>query len=304
MSKAIFSIFTIILFCFDGNAQRQRLVDFDYTHADSIAINFPRGRYDDAGALAKLLCTDVHTEHEKYRVIFRWISENIEYRYGRSGTDANEILKKKKAICEGYASLLEAMCNAVNIRCETVVGYAKSNPNTDIPSKMKETNHAWNAVFLAGEWHLTDPTWAAGTVDPKRRKFEQGFQPEWYLADPEFFIHTHYPENGRWLLNNTPLKKKEFKKAPILSKAGFDKNLKITSKKKGLVGKKMKFTFTSDEVIEWASIQFINEKDPIGILLVKHDTHYEIRHEFEANQKDGFYLFLNGEPVWSFRKKD
>ena len=41
MSKAIFSIFTIILFCFDGNAQRQRLVDFDYTHADSIAINFP-----------------------------------------------------------------------------------------------------------------------------------------------------------------------------------------------------------------------------------------------------------------------
>ena len=56
--------------------------------------------------------------------------------------------KRKKQFCEGYSSLLEAMCSGVDIRCETVIGYAKSNPLVDIPQRMKVTNHSWNAVFL------------------------------------------------------------------------------------------------------------------------------------------------------------
>ena len=304
MVKNITVILVSIIISSTLMGQRARLLEFDYSHADSIAINFPKSRYDDASALAKKLCIDLHTEHEKFRVIFRWITENIEYRYGRQGTEANEILKKKKAVCEGYSSLLEAMCHAVDLRCETIIGYAKSNPNKDIPNKMKETNHAWNAIFLAGEWILVDATWAAGTVDPKRRKFEQGFQPEWFLADPNFFIHTHYPESERWLLNDEPLKKKEFKKGPIISRSGYDLGIQIIGKPKGVVGNKMKLVFSTSDEIEWASIKFINEKEPIGILLVKHGTHYEIRHEFEKKQKGGFYVYLNGSAALSFRKKE
>jgi transglutaminase/protease-like cytokinesis protein 3 len=304
MARTLIIILPILLAFGSVHSQRTQLLEFDYSFADSIAVNFPKGRYDDAKAFAKLLCEDVNTEHEKFRVIFRWITENVEYRYGRQGTDADEILKKKKAVCEGYASLLEAMCHEVDIKCETVIGFAKSNPNTDIPNKLKETNHAWNAVFLAGEWILVDATWAAGTVDPKRRKFKQGFQPQWFLADPNFFIHTHYPESERWLLNDTPIKKKEFKKGPIPSKSGYDMGVELLSKKKGVVGKKMKIEFNSTSDIQWASIKFINEKEPIGILLVKHGTHFKIRHEFEKNQKGGFYLFLDGSPALSFRKKE
>ena len=301
------SLLIILAFSFSLSpiyGQRQKLLEFDYNHADSVAINYPKGRYDDAALLAKSLCEDLNSEQEKFRVIFRWITENIEYRYGRDGTDANEILKKKKAVCEGYSSLLEAMCHAVELKCETVIGFAKSNPNSDIPNKMKEADHAWNTIFLAGEWILVDATWASGTVDPKRRKFEQSFQAEWFLADPNFFIHTHYPISERWLLNDVPLKKKEFKKGPILSSSGYDMSIKIMSKKKGVVGNKMKLEFGSIEEIQWASIKFINEKEPIGILLVKHGTYYEIRHEFEKRQKGGFYLFLNGSVALSFIKQD
>jgi hypothetical protein len=304
MTRIIGIILLLLICAAPAMSQRGRLTTFDYEKADSTALNHPKRRYDDAAGLARQLCTDLHSEHEKFRVIFRWISHNIEYRYGRSGTDANEILKKKKAICEGYSSLLEAMCSAVDIRCETVIGYGKSNPLEDIPQKMKVTNHSWNAVFLAGEWHLVDATWAAGSVDPKRRKFTREFKEHWYLSDPDFFIHTHYPEDERWLLNSKTLKKKQFKKAGILRIDGYTMGMKPTGKPKGKYGNKFKMSFTTDSDIEWAMIKFLNQKEPQGVLLIRNGAEYELRQEFEKNWKGAFYLYLDGKPVMSFVKKD
>lgn len=283
-------------------AQRAQLLAFDYTKADSHAINYPKGRYDDARTFAHELCQGFNTEHEKFRVIYRWIAENVEYKTGRKGTDANVILRKKKAICEGFASLLEAMCAAENIRCETVIGFAKSDPSTDIPMNMKETNHAWNAVFLAGEWHLVDVTWSSGYYEPKRRKHIQLFNPVWFLADPDFFIHTHYPENERWQLNKTYMKKRTFKKAPILKPAGYDIGIKLKAKTKGKVKSTLKLSFTTEEEINWASLQFEREDEAQGLLLIKKSDHYELKYRFKKTESGGFYLYLDGKAIYGFVK--
>jgi len=33
------------------------------------------------------------------------------------------------------------------------------------------SDHAWNAVYLDGRWHLLDSTWGSGTVDDALTKF-------------------------------------------------------------------------------------------------------------------------------------
>lgn len=33
------------------------------------------------------------------------------------------------------------------------------------------SDHAWNAVYLDGRWHLLDSTWGSGTVDDTSTKF-------------------------------------------------------------------------------------------------------------------------------------
>jgi hypothetical protein len=285
-----------------AQSQRNQLLSFDYIRADSHALNYPKGRYDDARIFAKELCEGFDTEHEKFRIIYRWIAENVEYKTGRKGTDANVILKKKKAICEGFASLLEAMCASVDIRCETVVGFAKSDPGTDIPMNMKETNHAWNAVFLAGEWHLVDVTWSSGYYDPTRRKHIQSFNPVWFIADPDFFIFTHFPENERWQLNKKPMKKRVFKRSPILKPEGYDIGMKLMGKQKGRMHRTFKLAFKTESEVSWASIRFEREDESQGLLLVKKSDHYELKYRFDKTESGGFYLFLDGKAVYGFVK--
>ena len=34
-----------------------------------------------------------------------------------------------------------------------------------------DSDHAWNAVYLDGRWHLLDSTWGSGVVDDSSTKF-------------------------------------------------------------------------------------------------------------------------------------
>lgn len=54
-----------------------------------------------------------------------------------------------KGICYDYASLFAAMLRSINIPTKLVKGYASYNPNV---------YHAWNEVYLGGEWIVVDTT--------------------------------------------------------------------------------------------------------------------------------------------------
>jgi len=280
---------------------RERLLAENYDKADSIAIHFSDEKYDDPIELAKSLCLNLDSEQEKFRVIFRWIAENIEYKYGRFGTEPEEILKKKRAVCEGYASLLDAMCDAVNIQTRTVVGFAKSYPESHIPMNMKKSNHAWNAVMLAGEWHLVDVTWAAGTFNPKRRKFKQNFNEDFFLPDPDFFLLSHYPENLRWTLTNKIMKPKTFSKGPIYfpryKEIGFQSPKKIKGKVKGT----FKLTFSTDVPANSAAISFDKPlSEVIGVSIYQKGANAEVKVKLPKDEHGVFYLFIDGEVVMAF----
>ncbi len=90
------------------------------------------------------------------RDIYRFITENIKYDTGKVYDvmydylpDIEQTYDDKKGICYDYASLFAAMLRSVNIPAKLVKGYAAYNPGE---------YHAWNEVYLGGEWITIDIT--------------------------------------------------------------------------------------------------------------------------------------------------
>ena len=63
--------------------------------------------------------------------------------------DIEQTYVEGKGICYDYASLLAAMLRSINIPTKLVKGYASFDTTT---------YHAWNEVYLNGQWIIIDPT--------------------------------------------------------------------------------------------------------------------------------------------------
>ena len=90
-------------------------------------------------------------------------------------------------------------------------------------SKIK-SNHAWNAIFIEGEWRLVDSTWDAGYIDGK--SFHWRKQDFFFLMDPEYFVNSHLPYTNKdqavskaWQLLDNPVDPKTFFKSLQLREA-------------------------------------------------------------------------------------
>lgn len=197
---------------------------------------------EDPAALAKKLTGRESTELGKVKAIFGWITENISYKTRSSSKKAvigstsfknfysddeegplksvNErvslnVLRKKEAVCDGYARLFTTLCDFSGIRSEIIVGYARGGGN----AKQRFTvNHNWNAVQIEGKWYLLDVTWASGYLSIAGDEFIRRYDPHYFLTPPEIFFRDHYPDDPRWTLledNNVP---DEFKRSPFRQK--------------------------------------------------------------------------------------
>jgi len=207
----IFLLFPFVLFSQSGID----IKNFDYHRADSIALHFPKKKYKTVSEVAKVLTQDLTTEHEKFRAIFRWITDNIEYnKSAQNVADADKVVRKNKAVCQGFSNLLKEMCTVVNIPCESITGYTKTEV-ADINRPLKKTDHAWNSVKLYDKWYLVDVTWATSKFNVINHKFMKEFDDYYYLTPPEKFILDHYPKEKKYQLLDKPVKKSAFIKAPV-----------------------------------------------------------------------------------------
>lgn len=189
-------------------------------------------------SLAIKLTASYTTDVEKLRSIFRWITGNIAYRtrpnlisrrtgkYAVEELDdsldnsrslneriALEVLKKKEAVCDGYARLLKILCDNAGLRCEIITGYARSNMNR--VGEQFKSNHRWNAVLLDSNWYLMDATWASGYITYGSEQFVEAYDDYYFMTDPGDFIRDHYPEDSRWTLLANPPTLKEFYRTPF-----------------------------------------------------------------------------------------
>src|SRR3954469_11498263 len=152
--KFLFKIGLLLLFtsaCFSQDKK------FSFHNVDQKVLSLPPFNSADIGQLSALLTKDYSAEAEKARAIYVWVANNISYNVPKydewrkkqnnpqTKQDVSEaaenIMVKRKAVCEGYSNLVKALCDKAGITCAVIEGIGRPEGN-------KEDLHAWNAVKI------------------------------------------------------------------------------------------------------------------------------------------------------------
>jgi transglutaminase/protease-like cytokinesis protein 3 len=277
----------------------------NFSKVDSIALSMSPGTFKSYDELARALTRDLKDDLSKFRAIYRWVAENIEYNISYRTAKAEKTFRKKKAVCVGYSNLLCGMCEAVGIKCEKISGFSKHSLY-DINKTYKKPDHAWNAIFLSGKWQLCDVTWSAGYYDERAKKMNKRFSDTYFLMVPQNFIYTHFPEKSIWQLSDTLISKSKFKQWPFLYPAHFRFNMSQPLPEKGLIKAKLKDTL-SFELKTQTKIDSINiEADGLGIVyrpvvIKKQEDTYIIRQKLNHAGEYGIIVFINGRAILGYK---
>jgi len=201
-----------------------------------VAAEIQRGVFADperyVGPLVGSLLSGADDDFHKCKILHDWIAEHIAYDVDSylsrktPGTSWQATLRNRKGICHGYSRLMAKLCELAGIPCERILGYGRGyafRPGED--EDPDRTNHAWNAVYLGGRWHLIDVTWDAGHV--RGRTYRKRYSTAYLFPDPRGFVHTHFPAEPKWQLLSPPLSPEQFAELPYLSGRFFEHRLRL-----------------------------------------------------------------------------
>lgn len=198
----------------------------DYSEVDKFSKKVPRPISMSYRLLTHYLTDRYPDDEDKVRSISVWILNNIRYdvkmfvKDKRRKRSPGKIVRKRKAICQGYSDLFVAMCEEAGIEARVIVGYDKGGTYEPGDIFVRD-DHAWNAVRVNGGWELLDLTWSAGYIEFKKQKFRRLLnfylalpfkqkyrfvtQPtfKYYFTPPELFAIDHLPVYPWWQLGKT-----------------------------------------------------------------------------------------------------
>lgn len=192
----------------------------NYRAMDNRATSVPETATRTVKQLAVYLTSTARNDHEKARAIYVWLTNNVTYSdttvtNGWLGTPENyaqqqaeNVLRNRTAVCEGFANLYKALCQEAGLQAEFVTGIVKDD------GVVADVSHAWNAVQLDGQWYLSDPTWGSGYADYWTNEFVPKYQEEFFLIPAEEMILSHLPDDPIWQLLPNPLTEREFRDLP------------------------------------------------------------------------------------------
>ncbi len=319
----------VFLSLIQGYSQTIDPVTADYSSIDAQALSLG-GKYRDIDKLANDLTHGLTEDYEKARAILVWIAANIEYdtkafhkgsapiRFTYSTEEelqqllaeendriVGDVLKNKRAVCDGYSRLFNTLCEKSGIEAEAVDGYGRNNLEIRGGTVHDLSNHTWNAVKLNGRWYLLDPTWASGFTDPAVTRFTRKFRQGYYLTPPEKFIFDHFPEDPKWQLLNKPLTWDEFVRLPLVKGGFLEYNISDFIPTEGTIrakaGKSIAFEFTSDWNINEILIHQSNERYSNKVNFEKRDNKYLFHHVVESRGNFVLTIFVNGESTLMYR---
>jgi len=312
-----------------GHSQAIDPVTADYTAIDAHALSLG-SNYRNTDKLANDLTGGLTEDHEKARAIFTWIAANIDYdikafhkgsapiRFTYSTEEelqrllaeendriVGEVLKNKRAVCDGYSRLFITLCKKSGIEAEAIDGYGRNNLEIRGGSVLDNSNHTWNAVKLNNRWYLLDPTWASGYTDPGVTKFTRKFREGFYLTPPEKFIFDHYPEDPKWQLLEKNVPWNEFVSFPLVKGGFLEYNISNFKPTEGTIriktGRSIAFEFSSDRRIDEILVNQSNERYSDKANVDKQGNKYLFHHTVEKRGNYVITIFVNGESTLMYR---
>lgn len=173
--------------------------------------------------LSRKITADKVTDDEKVTAIYRWVTRHIHndkrsYRFHIiKPAEPWYVLRRRKAVCAGYATLFKRLCANVGIESHFVIGHAKGLDYRE-GERFLRGEHAWNSVLIGGEWRLVDPTWGSGCAILRKQllkklqfklfgtlylpKIRIVHRPnmDWLFVPPQEMVWSHLPVDPKWQL--------------------------------------------------------------------------------------------------------
>ncbi|MDO5970228.1 transglutaminase domain-containing protein [Flavivirga aquimarina] len=290
----------------------------NYKKADSIALSYPE-KFSAPEKLAKRISKDFQNDFEKIRALYTWIANNVVYDPTESGKFlyeysnkreyekkdkkfnnklSNRVISKKKAVCQGYATLFKKVCDELNIKSKYVSGASKT--------KIKHignryfSNHAWNIVLIENKEYLIDVTWGAGTYS---NHFEKRLNYFYFLTDPKLFIKKHYPDYFENAALKEKIKKEDFLNAPLV----YNYDYELIHPKTGTIKKneseKVKFIFSTEKKVSSVTYKLNKDSYPINSFIYNNNI-LEFDIELSRFQRaNELTLFFDYKSVIGFKIK-
>ncbi len=153
--------------------------------------------YNEAEKVLKKVIKDDMSDYEKEAALYEWVVNSVDYDW----THQNVMVKTPResftpygglvnhtAVCLGYATTFQLLCDLAGVECITVVGAAFSS----------QEDHGWNMVRLNGEWYCVDVTWDANV----REQIGRGRPEDWgyFNVTSDHMADTDH----QWDYANTP----------------------------------------------------------------------------------------------------
>jgi hypothetical protein len=191
------------------------------------------------------------------KILHDWVAVNISYDVETFRTRARvdpgwaTTLRRKKAVCDGYARLMVKLCELAGIEAVLIPGNGRGDP---FQPDQGNADHAWNAVHIGADWYLMDVTWDSGHLSADNAV--SSYRDDYLLLEPEAFLYTHFPEEARWQLLTPARSAAEWGTLPFLGGKFFGYGMRLS-------------TQLARPTRTGASLQFTVEASPDVLLMTK-----------------------------------
>ncbi|KAJ3287355.1 hypothetical protein HK104_008648, partial [Borealophlyctis nickersoniae] len=205
----------------------------DFADVDAHASATPTHLTHDVRKLSNHLTAPYHSELDKLRAIFFWVTHNIAYdvdswRSGNMGAQsADRSLRERKGVCAGYADLFTALATHARLDVRTVSGAARGAGSKPGDPFFESGGHAWNIVHIQGQYKFIDSTWGAGIVSG--HTFEFKYTPYYFLTRPSHFIYSHFPSDPADQLLHPSIRDQTFLDLPYVKGGYFTTGMELVS---------------------------------------------------------------------------
>lgn len=198
---------------------------------DTMAFQLPEDKQGSIEEVANALCDLSPEERDRAKLLYAWVAHHVHYddegfntgNYANS--DAESVFKNKKSVCEGYSNLVREIGVRMGLNVVKIVGYSKGYGYNQ-GDRFTESNHAWNAVQINGEWQLIDATWGSGhgATEGGKLKSYAAYDPKWFSMPAHEFLLSHLPENAENQYLDEPITLAQYEQFPYVNGAIFNLN--------------------------------------------------------------------------------
>lgn len=141
--------------------------------------------------------TNKTSEYKKAKAIYDYVCKNVKYAKSTKSSivySAYSAMIKKKAVCQGYATLMYKMLRTAGISARLIAGDATFSGD----------NHGWNIAKIGKYYYNLDSTWDA-TLHSDGKNYE------YFLCGDPFVRHTRWDAyNNRIFYNKYPMAAKKY----------------------------------------------------------------------------------------------